>query len=166
MKVDSTVNVEALRTLGTMLRFVRRVDQELRRTSAYDLGLTDLSVLVEINRGIESPSSIADNLRLDRPRITRVTDRLVIANLVERETDDFDRRRCRLALTPAGEECLRDSLHMVGEAVDDILEGLAADRREAVVEGLSLLRPVLESEVDIHSLSVGRVPGNAAPRTK
>ena len=158
MKTDEGVDLDAVRAVGTMVRLVRLVDAELRRASDSDLGLTDLSVLAEISRGTVSPSALACTLHLERPHITRVSDRLVSSGLVERAEDSTDRRRCRLTVTSSGQEFLHDSLQTVSAAVDRILGGLGVTRRASLLAHLADLRP----EIDRASAAGGtssRSPG-------
>lgn len=133
-----------MRTVGTMLRFVRVVDQQFRRFSP-GTSLTDLSVLAQLNRGVDTPSALADALHLDRPRVTRITDHLVELGYIEREEDQEDRRRCRLHLTLTGEAYLDDASLAASQAVDSLLGPLTDQDREALLRGLNAVRPIVDS---------------------
>ena len=130
--------------VGTMLRFVRVIDQQFRRSSP-GTSLTDLSVLVQMNQGIDTPSSLADALHLDRPRVTRITDHLVDLGYIEREEDQEDRRRCRLHLTSSGEAFLEDAGIAAAQAVHGLLDPLSAADRDALLRGLSAVRPIVDN---------------------
>ncbi|HLJ65929.1 MAG TPA: MarR family transcriptional regulator [Chloroflexota bacterium] len=161
MKVADAIDAEALRTLGTMLKVVRSADRALREASRHGLGLTEVSVLAEISRGTTGPSSLADALRLDRPRITRLTDRLVCAELVARQGDDVDRRRFHLTITQQGEGELHASLSFVADYVGAMLRSVPSGSREGLVQGLLALRSSIEdkdatSGASLAAVSLGR----------
>jgi MarR family transcriptional regulator, organic hydroperoxide resistance regulator len=52
-------------------------------------------------QGISSPE-LAKNMGLSLSRISRVVDKLVVNGLLDRKTDDLDRRAIKLCLTPKG----------------------------------------------------------------
>jgi DNA-binding MarR family transcriptional regulator len=145
MKVHTPVDQDALRMVGTMLRFVRVVDQQFRRYSP-SVSLNDLSVLFRIKRGVDTPSGLADALHLDRPRVTRITDHLVELGYIDRQEDQADRRRCRLSLTESGETYLEDAIIATSEAVDKLLNALDDSDRNALLRGVEAVRPVVDGQ--------------------
>lgn len=143
---ENPVDTDVLRMLGTMLRFVRVVNRRFRESGCPDLTLSDLSVLAQIERGIDLPSVIADTLFLDRPRVSRITDQLVAHGYLVRSVDPEDRRRSRLSLTESGMELLREGRRHVVSATDSVLGPLSAEERERLTESLASVHPLLERE--------------------
>jgi MarR family transcriptional regulator for hemolysin len=136
-----SINRDALRMVGTLTRLSRTLDQRLRHASADDLSIIELSVLGQIERGIDLPSAVARVLQLDPARVTRITDRLVMLGYIEREADLGDRRRCHLRLTDAGRAEL-------STAVAELLAGLSDEERTGLMRGLESIRRVLDALPD------------------
>jgi DNA-binding MarR family transcriptional regulator len=132
--------------LGTMLRFVRVVSRRFREAGGLDLTLSDLSVLSQVERGVDLPSAIADTLYLDRPRVSRITDQLVAQGYLERAVDLEDRRRSRLSLTESGARLLAEGRRHVVDATDSLLGQLSGEERRRITEGMASVRPLLDRE--------------------
>lgn len=82
----------------------------------------------------EPPTQAALGLHLgiDRTVLTYVLDDLVDAGLVERRTDEVDRRKRRLALTEQGRTCLEALQQIVAASESGLLAGLAPEERGAL----------------------------------
>src|SRR5271165_2400959 len=87
---------------GTLVRSLRFIDERVRRTAADELGVSELGVMGQIERGVDLPSALARTLRIDPSKVTRIVDHLVGNGYVERGADPHDRRRCPLKLTVEG----------------------------------------------------------------
>ncbi len=96
---------ESLRLLSLAERAVtQRLDEALR---AHGAGIDQwriLSLLVE--RGGCPMNVVADHAMLLAPKLSKLVDRMVSANLVLRRTDEHDRRRVLIAATPRGRQAL------------------------------------------------------------
>lgn len=96
---------ESLRLLSLAERAVtQRLDEALR---AHGAGIDQwriLSLLVE--RGGCPMSVVGDHAMLLAPKLSKLVDRMVSANLVIRRTDEHDRRRVLIAASPRGREAL------------------------------------------------------------
>ena len=127
---------DALRLAGTLLRLVRALDQQLRAATGPDpLTITELSVLVQIDRGVDLPSLLARTLRLDPARVTHVADRLVARGYIVRAVDPEDRRRWRLRLTPLGTQRLAEGQADVRAAMEALLGGLTEEEYVPLMPG-------------------------------
>jgi len=137
---------DALRTAGTLILLSRMIETDLRRDDPGDgLGLPEIGVLGQIARGVAMPSGVARALHIDPGRVTRITDRLVLLGLLEREDDPEDRRRCLLRLTSSGCTRMMQARADVAESMERILEGLSEEERLGLTVGLEAARRIVES---------------------
>jgi DNA-binding MarR family transcriptional regulator len=151
MAVHSEVSTgsDALHLAGALVLLVRALEQRLRASAGAEaLTLTEMGILGQIDRGVDAPSQIARQLRLDPARVTHVTDRLVGAGYIARESNPDDRRRCQLRLTEAGTAWLRKGRRNLSTATEALLGDLSPDERAGLVEGLDGVRRVLSSQPD------------------
>lgn len=135
---------DALWQVGTMLRLLRALDQQLRATAPGGASLVELSVLSRIAQGSDLPSQVARTLRLDPARVTHVVDRLVTIGALTRTIDPADRRCWRLGLTESGTMYLEAGKTSLRGALEALLAGLADDERAAFGAGLVGVRRVLD----------------------
>lgn len=130
-----------LRAHATLMR---TLEAELSREE--DLALTDYDVLYQLAVAPESRlrmSELADALLLSRSGATRLVDRLVAGELVERVTCDTDRRGQWASLTAAGRERLRRATptHLRGVA-EHFLDRIGPEDLVALER---MLEPLAES---------------------
>jgi DNA-binding MarR family transcriptional regulator len=84
------------RSLGRLVRTLRRHDDD-------ELSPTSASILFTVAReGPLTAGDIARKERLAKPSVTAAVERLVEAGLVERRSDDADRRMVWVVITSAG----------------------------------------------------------------
>jgi DNA-binding MarR family transcriptional regulator len=99
------VSDESLRLLSLVERAVtQRLDEALR---AHGSGIDQwriLSLLVE--QGGCPMNVVADHAMLLAPKLSKLVDRMVSANLVLRRTDEYDRRRVLVVASPRGHQAL------------------------------------------------------------
>jgi DNA-binding MarR family transcriptional regulator len=137
---------DALRTAGTLILLTRMIEADLRHTDPGDgLGLAEIGILGQVDRGVEMPSAIARRLRIDPGRVTRLSDRLVTHELLERESDPDDRRRCLLRLTRRGRERVRQAREDIAASMHRLLDGLSDEERAALTVGLEAARHLIEA---------------------
>jgi DNA-binding MarR family transcriptional regulator len=105
-----------------------------RAAAARDLTLAQFRVLALVDAGDERSSLLADRLAVAKPTITAVVDGLVERGLVAREAMVGDRRKIRVALTPAGVDALRAAEEEMGETLGRIFEH--ARERDALLAAL------------------------------
>jgi len=142
---ETLVAPDALRGAGTIVLLARALDQQLRLSAGPDApAFADLSVLRQIERGVDLPSQVARALRLDPARVTHITDRLVAQGYIERTVDDADRRRWRLRLTTSGCARLKAGQDHLAASMDHLLTGLSDDERTGFLRGLEGVRRVLD----------------------
>jgi MarR family transcriptional regulator, lower aerobic nicotinate degradation pathway regulator len=107
------------------------------------LRLIQHAVLIAIDDfGPLSQQQLADSLDFDKSHLVAQIDRLEERDLLKRTRDPSDRRRNRLALTPAG-KALVDELEPVERASQDgFLDALSAAEQRTLV---ALLRRVVDA---------------------
>lgn len=131
---------------GTLALLMRSLDQRVRAAGqAEALSIADLSVLRQIERGVDLPSTVARALRLDPARLTHIADRLVERGYIERALDAEDRRRWRLRLTETGVARLRQGRADIMAIMDDVLAGITAEERAELAHALQAVRRVLDT---------------------
>ncbi len=113
----------------TAARLARHVEVAL---APLDLSPAQYRMLVQIARGTDASSSLAQKLAVSAPSVTAVVDVLVQRGAVERAHSAEDRRRIALALTDDGrsllgaaEEALRERIQAIADELAD--EGLVSD---------------------------------------
>jgi DNA-binding MarR family transcriptional regulator len=82
-----------------------------------------------------SMTHLAGYSALDRTTLTRMTDLLVRANLVERTTPPNDRRQVLLSMTGAGREVLETARHLVDEMNSELVRNLPDADQRAIARG-------------------------------
>jgi len=99
--------------------------------------LTQVRVMVVLaSRGPLSLSEVADAAALHITRASRVCDRLVTADLIDRVDDPEDRRQLILTLTAAGEQVVRTVLQRRRSAVEPALRRMSTPRRVELINAL------------------------------
>ena len=81
-------------------------------------------------------------LGIDRSTMVSLIDQLESAGLAKRRPSATDRRAREIAITPKGRRLLQRSRRMISETEDEVLAGLTAEERSALVR---MLRRALES---------------------
>jgi DNA-binding MarR family transcriptional regulator len=105
----------------------RRMGDRLR---GHGIGLWDLAVLAALaDFGPASQRELGDRLGIDQSDLVAVMDALVPLGLVERSRDPADRRRYRVAVSPAGRATLKAALAEAAAVRDDVLVALDEEER-------------------------------------
>ncbi len=144
----------------------RAVRSKITRTtlSEADMNITPhhfeiLTLLSE--EGTLHASEIGDRLQIARAQMTKLIDRLVALNIVERKMDPSDRRTYDIALTPESRAMLEEQKHRATGAVREIVSDLSIEELETLSHCLRRLRDVLlQSATDAPST---RASGGPAP---
>ena len=96
-------------------------------TEQFDLGPRGAWILGMIGVGIDSPSGLADALRIGRSLATTELNRLSDAGLIEALRGQGDGRRSQLVLTDAGQEANERLGHALTTFVNTRLAGYTRD---------------------------------------
>lgn len=95
-------------------------------------------VLAYLGFSPATASELAYRLTVRPPTVTRLVDGLAERGLVERRTDERDRRRTTMALTPAGRDALVEANAGIRQPLDRIAGQLTDDERVIAEQGLLL----------------------------
>lgn len=130
----SSREVEAVMgAADTLLRVVARSVAEVEDV----VNTPQLRVLVLIHtRGPQNPGGVAAELGVHASNATRVCDRLVAAELLERREDPADRRYVRLELSAKGQTLVNSVLEHRRHAIADVISRMPAGRRPALAAAL------------------------------
>jgi DNA-binding MarR family transcriptional regulator len=90
-------------------------------------------------RGAMSPSALADEAHLDRPRTSRAIGSLTAKGLLERGLQPGDHRRARVALTVEGRRLFDEVFPQVAAINAEIVAALGAPQQQALDEALTML---------------------------
>ena len=113
----------------TVARLARQVEVAL---DPLELSPAQYRMLVQIARGTDASSSLAQKLAVSAPSVTSVVEALVQRGALERAHSAADRRRIALALTEYGRGLLGTAEEALHERLSAIAEELAD---EALVSG-------------------------------
>jgi DNA-binding MarR family transcriptional regulator len=91
------------------------------------------------SRGSLSPSALADEAQLDRPRTSRALGSLVAKGLVHRQPLPGDHRRAQVALTAAGQVLFETVFPQIAALNADLVATLDADLVDALDRALTQL---------------------------
>lgn len=114
---------------------------------AEDVTLAQYRALVELaQRGPLRAADLAEALSVDRSTATRMCERLVRKDLVDRRPESTDRRAVRLTLTPAGSELVRQVTRRRRVELAKIVRRMPGDGR---VQALAALRAFADAAGEV-----------------
>ena len=115
----------------------------LEALAEHELRLAHFAVLAALSDfGSLAQHELADRLDINRSHLVGYVDHIEKRGLVRRDRDPDDRRRQRVALTPAGLELLGDLRAVAERSQAEFLQVLSRSERETLV---ALLRRVLSA---------------------
>ena len=117
----------------TLMRVVARSVAEVEDI----VNTPQLRVLVLIHtHGPQNLGGVAAELGVHASNATRICDRLVAADLLQRREDPADRRYIRLELTREGKELVGTVLQHRRQAIAEVIARMPAGRRPALAAAL------------------------------
>lgn len=94
------------------------------------------------------PTGLAESALLFAPSVTRILKELVDRGLIVRESDEQDRRRSILSLSPAGETVVDDMTQHIRETLDHYNEAFGQERLHNLVMELQALTAAISPEAE------------------
>lgn len=123
-------------TIGFLLNDTARLFRRAFNARTRDSGITALQwrliTYLRRHEGIRQ-GPLADLIEVEPITLSRMIDRLVEAELVERRADPADRRAWRLHLTPRAGELLGGMREMADALTDEATEGLTEAERTQLI---------------------------------
>ena len=105
-----------------------------------ELSRTSASLLKHLfDQGPQRVTSLAAREQVAQPTMSMIVKRLGARGLVERRNDPADRRATLVAITPLGEETLRERAQLRSRWFAARLAGLSAEDRRAVAKAVAKL---------------------------
>src|SRR5690606_7859120 len=120
-----------LHTVGVTARRMLAIMEPINQQ--YSLGPRGASMLTLINHGSVHPAELAEIYEVGRSLISAEINRLVTAQLVERNESDGDKRRATLSLTPLGKKVSADSFKTLLQTVDTSLSRYSDKERNLLL---------------------------------
>jgi MarR family transcriptional regulator for hemolysin len=132
-------NVDFLFALFETQRLLRLYAEKQARR--FGLTKAQWSVLAKLERteGLKQ-TEIADLLEIQPITLTRLIDKLCESDLIERRSDDSDRRVKRLYLTPAARPLMARLAELRNELTETALAGLSSDDVRRLVGQLETVK--------------------------
>ena len=94
------------------------------------------------NTGMLHVAEIGERLQIARPQMTHLIDRLVELELVERETNEEDRRMLNIRLTDDGKTFIKKRDKQVIDATREVLSGLTDEELQELSVSLKNLKAI------------------------
>lgn len=137
---------QRLTVTGLVTRVARGIRTTLDQRFA-ELGLTSqqAGVLLHVSGGTTSPRQLADLLGTDTAGMTRLVDRLVEKDYLERRPGSSDRRAITVELTSAGRRLLPKIKPIFDDVADTITADVPAAALPAIVTALQSMKATLEA---------------------
>lgn len=93
--------------------------------------------------GILHVAEIGERLRIARPQMTHLIDKLVDVGIVERQADTIDRRMINIVLTDKGKTTLKEHDSNIRKAMRDTLSCFTDEELDDLSDSLRKLRDIL-----------------------
>jgi DNA-binding MarR family transcriptional regulator len=134
--------------LAARLRLsVTRLARRLRQKSDVEATASQISALATIERlGPLTIGELSTAERVQPPSMTRIVAGLEELGLIQRETDERDRRVARVRVTPIGQRLLERSRSKKNAYLAARLGSLSDDERTALARAADILERLLESD--------------------
>jgi len=149
-KAERTSALPAAVLAERLRRLIGAFDQRLRpRLDGRDAALSRPArrLLADLaqTRG-KLARDAARELDIDPGQLSRLVARLEAEGLLVRLPPKSDGRQSPLAITPSGRAALRRAERAIDEAVDELLQGVAADRRRELAAAMQMVEGLLVEE--------------------
>lgn len=145
------MDIKKIRLLREKLRQLERELDDRFRSDSGCCGLTlaQCHTLLEIgNKGEISLVELASRLSLDTSTLSRTINGLVILGLINRLANEKDRRYISISLTDQGRKVFDEIEKTFNDYFSSVLELIPVEKREVVVESISLFSDALCKDND------------------
>ncbi len=145
------MDLEKIRFLREKLRLLERESNDPFRSDSGCCGLPlgQCHTLLEIgNKGEISLVDLAANLGLDTSTLSRTINGLVFLGLVNRLTNEKDRRYVAISLSGQGQKVFAEIEKTFNDYFSGVLELIPVEKRDAIIENISLFTDALRKYND------------------
>lgn len=118
---------------------MRAISDRMRSQSGAKLSVPQLRTLLRLRLGAKTNKQLAEEVGLSVAATSRLVQQLAVLQLVTRKAGDDDRRNVWLALSPKGEQKVRQSRADVGEQLAERLKALSRQEKKSLHEGLKII---------------------------
>ncbi|PYE55699.1 MarR family winged helix-turn-helix transcriptional regulator [Deinococcus yavapaiensis] len=148
--MDVLSDIDSLAFMRRVGRLYRHLHVALQPRLEQTLGLhpKEVQALSAVALGQDSPSAISARLGSPPPSTSRLIDRLVEANLLERHGHPDDLRRFRLVLTERGAHTLEEARALARTRLNELLGGVPTEELADADRALARLETRLGWEND------------------
>ena len=113
---------------------------------------SEFRVLGILMRNEDMPiSRIGSWMRVSKPNMTTVIDKLISEEKVKRKQDPTDRRIVKISLTKTGREYMRKCRNEMHEAVKKELSSLSSEEIDSLLNSLETIRHILSKINEVES---------------
>lgn len=121
----------------------------LKYISDISLPPSHINVILYLEKVKSSPiSQIANKLNISKSNMTPIIDRLIELNLVNRYSDNNDRRVLRIELTPKALELFKSLESIAKDVIKNKISSLSDDDLDALSDSLNTLSSILSKIKD------------------
>jgi len=155
------MDIQKIRLLREKLRLLERESNDRFRSDNGCCGLTlgQCHTLLEIgNKDQISLVELASNLGLDTSTLSRTINGLVFLGLVNRLTNERDRRYIAISLSDQGRKVFDEIEKTFNDYFSGVLEFIPVEKRDAIIESISLFTDALREYNDSAGCFRERLP--------
>lgn len=143
--ISEKVSEELLSTPPLIFRLIRK---KIAKTAInyLDFNITPLQLEIMIvleEEGTLHVSAIGERLQIARAQMTKLIDKLVCLNFIERQDDLLDRRSINIRLTDQGKLVIKEQKNMITRAANEIISSLSHEDLERLSVSIRNLRDIL-----------------------
>jgi len=143
--ISEKISEELLSTPPLIFRLIRK---KIAKTAINNLDFNITPLQLEIMMVLEEDgtlhvSEIGERLQIARAQMTKLIDKLVCLNLIERQDDLLDRRSINIKLTDQGKLLLKEQKSMITRAANEIISSLSHEDLERLSVSIRNLRDIL-----------------------
>jgi len=137
---------EALREIMRNLERKMGVLEFKLQVDGLNITFAQCHALVEIGRAKTlSLIRLSEILELEAPTVSRTVDRLVNAQLVNRNTDPSNRRYITISLTEDGEKVFHEIENTMNLRFKRILQNIPENKQDEVIDNIKVLTTAIQS---------------------
>ncbi len=123
--------------LGMCMR--RSMRSLIQHMKAYDLSMSQIGALFQIDRGRSNISDLGQGLGITIAAASQMLERLVQQDLIRRSEDPEDRRVRQLVLTDKGRRIIRESIDARQGWLEEMSATLSGREKEQVAAAMKVL---------------------------